>query len=65
MQNEIPVTMMWSKLKPEFGIRIPVWLTFQLSLSKAEVVISQQWIEVCQKNLVCRQILTFQKDDVS
>jgi len=28
VQNEMPVTMMWSKLKPEFGIRIPTWRMF-------------------------------------
>jgi len=48
MQNNIPITVIWFKLKPK--IEYPIWGTF---FSKPEVVISQPWIELSRRHLVC------------
>jgi len=48
MPNNMPLTGMWSKLKPEeefqYGGRL---------FSKPEIVISQPWIQLYRRNLVC------------
>jgi len=47
MQNSMPITVIWSKLKPEVEFQYG-----DVCFSKPEIVISQPWIDICRRNLV-------------